>query len=124
MNLGVDGVVAGAVDMAEDMRSGMIDAMMIVGEVVVLMEAEDATEAGVELLHEEDGVLLGAVKVLQRDVLRLSSGIGNVRNVRLLKTSLLVLPLEETLDLRLGESLLLMITNEAHYSGLCCVTLS
>jgi hypothetical protein len=99
--------------MAEDMRSGMIDDMMIVGEVVVQMEAGDEIEAEVEHLQEEAEVLLGAVKVLPRGELRSSNGIANVRSVRLLKMSLLVPPLEETLDPRLEESLLPMITNEA-----------
>lgn len=112
MNLDGDGVAAGAVDMAEDMRSGMIDDMMIAGVVVVLMEAGDEIEAGVELLQEEAEVLLGDVKVLQKGELRSSNGIGNVRNVRLQRMSLLVLPLEETLDPRLGKSLQLMLTNE------------
>jgi hypothetical protein len=113
MNLEEDGVAAGVVDMAEDMRSGMIDDMMIVGEVVVQMEAGDEIEAEVEHLQEEAEVLLGAVKVLPRGELRSSNGIANVRSVRLLKMSLLVPPLEETLDPRLEESLLPMITNEA-----------
>ena len=112
MNLDGDGVAAVAVDMAEDMRSGMTDDMMIAGEVVVRMEAGDEIGAEVELLQEEAGVLLGVVKVLQRGELRSSNGIGNVKNVRLLKMSLLVLPLEEMLDPRLEESLH-MITNEA-----------
>lgn len=113
MNLDGDGVAAGAVDMAEDTRNGMTDDMMIVGEVVVRMEAGGEIEAEVELLREEAEVLLGGVKVLQRGELRSSNGIGNVRNGRLRKMSLLVLPLEGTLDPRLEESLQLMITNEA-----------
>ena len=101
--------------MAVDTRNGMIDDTTIVGGVVVRMEAGGETEAEVGLLLGEAEVPLGVVKVLQRGELRLSNGIGNVRKGRLRKMSLLVLPLEETLDPRLDERRQLMITNEAHY---------
>lgn len=115
-----------AVDMAEGTKSGMIVGeeveivMMIGGEVVVQIEARDETEAEVELHHQEGGVvLLVAVKVLQRDGLRLSSGIVNVRNVKLLKMPLLVLPLEEMLAPHLEEILQLMITNRGPITLVC-----
>jgi hypothetical protein len=116
MNPGEDVVAVEVVDTAVDMRNGMIDDMMIAGEVVGRMEAGGEIEAEVGVLQGEAEVLLGAVKVLQRGEPRSSNGIGNVRKGRLRKILLLVHPLEEKLDLRLEERQQPMITNEAHYS--------
>jgi len=111
-----EGVV---VDMAEGTRSGMIGDMMIAGEVVARMVAEGEIEAEVEPLHREEVAVLLAEKVLLRDGLRLSSGIVSVRNVKLLKTPLLVLPLEEMLAPHLEENLQLMITNRGPITLVC-----
>lgn len=119
MNLDGDEGVAVAVDMAEGTRSGMIGDTMTAGAVVVRMGAGDEIEAEVEPLHQEGGVVLLAVKVLQRDGLRLSSGIVNVRNAKPLKMLLLVPPHEEMLAPHLEESLQLMITNRGPTTLVC-----
>lgn len=107
-----------AADMVEDMKSGMIGATMIAGEVVVRMEAADVIGAGVEPL-QEGAVALLAVKALQRGELRLSSGIVSVRSVKPLKTSLLVLLLEEMPPLHLEGNLQLMKTNRGPITLVC-----
>jgi len=118
-NLDGDGDEGVAVVMDEDTRSGTIGDMMIAGVVVVRMEVGDEIGAEVEHLLQEGVVALVVVKVLQKDGLRLSSGIVNVRNVKLLKAPLPALlleenlapHLEENLAPRLEENLQLMITN-------------
>lgn len=121
-----------AVVMAEGTRSGMIVDMMNAGVVVVRMEVGDEIEAEVEHLLQEGVVALVAVKVLQKDGLRLSSGTVNVRNVKLLKAPLLALPLEGNLDPhleenlapRLEENLQLMKTNRGPITLVCVASLS
>jgi hypothetical protein len=105
---------------------------MIAGVVVVRMEVGDEIEAEVEHLLQDGVVALVAVKVLQKDGLRLSSGTVNVRNVKLLKAPLLALPLEknlaphleENLAPRLEENLQLMITNRGRSTLVCVASLS
>lgn len=120
MNLAGDEDEEGAVGMAEDTKSGTIDDTTIVEEVVgQTVEAGDGIEAGVGPRHQEGDVVLLVVKVLLRDGPRLSSGIVNVRNVKLLRTPLLVHLHEGMRAPHLDENLQHMITNRGPITLVC-----